>query len=122
YHYFFNEETGELRDSGLVQQVDNPAFLAISSNRMLYAINALFEYKGEQTGAISAFSIDTSSKSLIYVNEQSSKGQRPAYVCIDNSGEYLFVANYGGGSIAVFPIESNGQIGSITDTIQFEGE
>jgi 6-phosphogluconolactonase (cycloisomerase 2 family) len=49
------------------------------------------------------------------VNTVSSEGAAPAHLSIDATGKFVFVANYGGGSIAVFPILSGGSLGPRVD-------
>lgn len=121
YLYHFNEETGELRYFDVVKQVADPSFLTPGPDRTLYAINALFEYEGQPTGAVSAFSIERESGRLTLLNERSSRGRRPAYVFVDRSKKYVLLANYGEGSVVVFPILSDGRLGEATDVIQHRG-
>ncbi len=42
--------------------------------------------------------------------------RRPVFLSIDGTGKYLFVANYGGGSIAVLPIHTDGSLGTAVDS------
>lgn len=121
YLYYFNEETGELRYYDVVENVADPSFLALGSDSTLYAINALFEYQGQPTGSVSAFSIERESGKLIPLNVQLSQGRRPAYVCVDRSGKYVLLANYGEGNIVVLPLLSDGRLGPATDIVQHVG-
>src|SRR3989475_1509342 len=98
-----DRRSGELVRVGAVNAGANPSFLSIHPNgRVLYAVNEL-----EQTGAVSAFAIERATGALTRLNEQPSGGGAPCYVSVDGSGRALRVANYGGGSVALLPIEAN---------------
>jgi len=101
-----DRRSGELLQVGAVNAGTNPSFLSIHPNgRVLYAVNEL-----EQTGAVSAFAIERATGALTRLNEQPSGGGAPYYVSVDRSGHALLVANYGGGSVALLPIEPNGAL------------
>jgi len=84
---------------------------------VLYAVNEL-----EQTGAVSAFTIDRATGALTRLNEQPSEGGAPCYVSVDRSGSVVLVANYAGGSIALLPIHANGSLGPAAQVIQHTGK
>jgi len=46
----------------------------------------------------------------------SAKGDGPAHVSTDRTGKFAFVANYGGGTVAVLPIGPGGALGDAVDT------
>jgi 6-phosphogluconolactonase len=107
---------------GLVAETENPSFLASDpSGSFLYAVNEIDEYKGQKTGTISAFSIEKSSGKLTLLNKVASQGTGPCYVTTDKTGRYVFVANYGGGSIADFPVLKDGSLGLVASFIQHSG-
>ena len=122
YAYHFNPENGELNPVGLVAKTDNPSFIAIdSAGRFLYAVNELDTFQNQPAGAISVFAIDKKSGQLKLLQQISSLGAAPAHLSLDMTGRYLMVANYNGGNFAVFPIGSDGQLGSHTALIQDSG-
>src|SRR3989475_2758588 len=99
-----DRRSGELVRVGAVNAGANPSFLSIHPNgRVLYAVNEL-----EQTGAVSAFAIESGTGALTRLNEQPSGGGAPCYVSVERSGRAALVANYAGGSVALLPIEPNG--------------
>ena len=66
YAYRFDSGTGQITPLGLAAQSTNPSFLAIHPNRrFVYAVNEIGNYKGEKSGAVSAFSIDKKSGNLL---------------------------------------------------------
>lgn len=110
-----NLETGELSHGTLVAKTPNPSWIAIHpSKKFLYAVNEVSDYAGGN-GSVSAFAIDYATGALRALNTVSSEGAIPAYLSLDASGRFVFVANYGGGSIAVLPIRDDGSLGSATD-------
>jgi len=106
-----DRRSGQLRRVGSVSAGANPSFLALHPNgRTLYAVNELEQYSGRPTGAVSAFAIAGDTGALTRLNEQPSGGGAPCFVSVDRSGRALLVANYGGGSVALLPIEANGAL------------
>jgi 6-phosphogluconolactonase (cycloisomerase 2 family) len=67
---------------------------------------------------VSAFAIDRANGDLRFLNTVSSQGAGPAYLSVDATGKYAFIANYFGGSIAVLPILPNGFLGSAIEVHQ----
>src|SRR6185312_4572417 len=66
-------------------------------------------------GSVSAFAIDGATGALKVLNTVSSKGAIPAHCSVDAAGKFVFVANYGGGSIAVLPIRTDGSLAAAAD-------
>ncbi len=122
YAFRFNPDTGETGPVDLVAATDNPSFLAIDPTAsFLYAVNEVDAFHGEPTGAISVFAIDRESGELKLLQQVSSLGGAPAHVSLDRSARYLMVANYNGGSVAVFPIENDGRLGRHSSFMQHAG-
>ena len=51
----------------------------------------------------------------------SSKGAGPCHVLVDKTGKNLLVANYGSGSVASFPMKSDGSLSEASAFIQHKG-
>ncbi len=110
-----DEAQGELSSPVLAAKSVNPSFLAVhSSGRFLYAVNEV------EDGMASAFSIDESA-GLRLLNQSSSKGAGPCYLSLDRTGRHLLVANYGGGSVTVIPVGSDGTLGPATASAKHAG-
>ena len=108
--YAVDRTTGALTPSGSIAAfAGSPSFLAVDRGRA-FAIS-------ESTSRVGAYSVDPSSGTLTFLNAVSTGGTGPAYLSVDRSGKYVFVANYGNGSISVFPILANGQIGAAQQTL-----
>jgi len=107
--------TGELVHRGLAAKSRNPSWIVIHpSRKYLYAANEISDFQGS-FGSVSAFAIDGDSGALRELNIVSSRGAGPAYISLDSTGDFAFVANYLGGSIAVLPIKSDGSLGEPVD-------
>ena len=116
YGYRFDSNSGKLQPMGAIGEADRPSFLAIHPNRRY-----LYSVSGTNGGTVSAFSIDASSGKLTPLNSVSSKGAGPCYVRVDASGKNALVANYGGGSVAVIPIEADGKLREASSFVQHSG-
>jgi 6-phosphogluconolactonase len=122
YAYRFETATGKTTPIGVAAETENPSFLAIHPNRRsLYAVNEISTYDGQAAGSVSAFAIDPATHALKLLNRVSSRGAGPCYVAVDNMGKWLFAANYGGGSVAAFPIHDDGSLGEASAFFQHTG-
>ena len=125
YAYRFKTATGAvepLGTAGLAAETENPSFLAVHPNqRFLYAVNEVSRYEGQQSGSVSAFAIDRATGTLTLLNRVSSRGGSPCHLSVDASGKWLFVANYGGGNVAAFPLQQDGRVGEARTVIQHSG-
>jgi len=122
YVYTFDPASAKLTPLGVAAETTNPSFLAIdSASRFLYAVNETPNYKGASSGAVSAFAIDPQNGKLSLLNQVPSRGADPCYIAFDKTGKFALVANYTGGSIAVFPVRDDGHIGKSAAFIQHAG-
>lgn len=122
YAFRFDPATGQSTALGLAAETTNPSFVAPHPNgRFLYAVNELQKYNGPNSGGVSAFAVDPGTGKLTFLNEVPSRGADPCYIIVDKSGKWVLVANYGGGSVAVFPIHEDGRIGEATTFVQHHG-
>lgn len=120
YVYRFNPATGRLTSLGLAAETENPSFLAVAPDgRYLYAVNEMIG--GKRNGAVSAFAINLRTGKLTFLNQLSSEGSSPCYVSLDKTGKYALVANYGSGSVAVFPLGRNGRLQKASAFVQHTG-
>jgi len=122
YAFRFDPASGEATSLGLAAETTNPSFVAVHpSGRFLYAVNEVPNYQGPNSGGVSAFSIDRETGKLTFLNEVPSKGADPCYITVDRSGKFVLVANYTGGSVAVFPISADGKLGEASGFVQHTG-
>src|SRR5262249_22281286 len=103
--------TGKLGEPSLAAEAVNPSFLALPpTGRFLYAVGEVGRFEGKPTGGVSAFAIGKNGD-LKLLNQQSSGGAGPCHLVVDKLGKNVLAANYGGGSVCVLPIGSDGRLG-----------
>ena len=123
YAYRFDAATGQITPLGLAAETTNPSFVALHPNgRFLYAVNEVGKYQGPNSGGVSAFSIDRATGKLTFLNEVPSRGADPCYITVDKTGKHVLVANYTGGSVAVFPVLEDGKLGEASAFVQHTGK
>jgi len=122
YAFRYDAATSEITPLGLAAETTNPSWVALHPNgRFLYAVNEVGNYKGPNSGGVSAFSIDHATGKLTFLNEVASRGADPCYITVDKTGKYVLVANYTGGSVAVFPVLADGKLGEASAFVQHTG-
>jgi 6-phosphogluconolactonase len=113
YRFEVDGGTGALTRRKLVATAQNPSWIVIHpSKKYLYTVNEIVH---QQSGSVSAYAIESATGDLTPLNMVSSEGSGPAHMSLDASGRFAFVANYAGGTIAVFPIEKGGRLGAAVD-------
>jgi 6-phosphogluconolactonase len=111
YRLTFDAAAGTMTEPVLAVETKNPSFLALHpSGRFLYAVGEISSFEGQKTGAVSAFAIDAKTGDLALLNQQSSEGAGPCHLVVDKTGRNVLVANYGGGTVAVLPIDDAGRL------------
>ena len=114
--------SGALTRPELAGETASPSFLAVHpSQNFLYAINEIGNFLGKESGSVSAFAIDRNTGRLTALNQQPSVGRGPAHLVVDKAGRNVLVANYGGGSVAVVPIGTDGALKPPSAFIQHTG-
>lgn len=118
YVYEFDRKTGAMQQIQAMGNAKSPSFLALHpSGNYLYSVNEGSQIGPNNAGAVSAYAIDAKTGKLAFLNTQSSLGNGPCHITIDKTGKTAFVSNYGGGSLAVLPILSDGKLAVATDSV-----
>src|SRR6202158_1346529 len=69
YAYRFDADTGQITSLGLAAETTNPSFVALHPHgRFLYAVNEVGNYKGPNSGGVSAFSLGRATGKLTFLN------------------------------------------------------
>jgi 6-phosphogluconolactonase len=122
YAYLFDLGVGKLSPLGVAAESEDPSFLAVHpSGKYLYAVNETDHFGGQKSGAVSAFSIDSRTAKLTLLNQAGTQGAGPCYISLDKAGKFVLVANYDGGSIAVFPTGEDGSLAPASAFVQHSG-
>ena len=108
--------SGALTQLQVVDDIRNPSWLAVNpAQTRLYASAKSIITRARTSGAVVSYAIDADSMQLTRLGAVSSAGPTPAYVSVHPSGKFVFVANYGGGNVAVFPVGADGALGEASD-------
>ncbi|SCL18383.1 6-phosphogluconolactonase, cycloisomerase 2 family [Micromonospora nigra] len=107
--------TGALTPLGTVAVTPGPSFLARHPvHPVLYAVHELPD------GQVSAWRVGADGD-LDPLGAWSSGGAEPCHLAVAPDGGHLFVANYGGGSVAVLPLDAQGVPAGRSDLVVHEG-
>ncbi len=114
YLFSLDLKTGLLTQIKVVAKIPSPSWIATHPNgNFLYAVNEVSNFTtSPPSGSVTAFAIDRGTADLTLINVVSSQGAGPAHLSVDPLGQFVFVANYGGGSFAVLPIQADGSLGN----------
>ena len=116
YLFRVDRATAALLQMQVVDDIRNPSWLALNpAQTRLYAISEIDNYQGAHDGAVVTYAIDPASMQLTRLSAVGSSGTSPAHVSVHPSGKFVFVANYGGGNVAVFPVATDGTLGPASD-------
>ena len=116
YLFRVDRASGALTQLQVFGDVRNPSWLAVNpAQTRLYAVSEIDNYQGQRTGAVVSYAIDSETLQLERLGAVSSGGNTPAHASVHPSGKFVFVANYGGGNVAVLPVGSDGALGEPTD-------
>src|ERR1700732_5255571 len=116
YLFRLDPVTAALTQLQIVDDIRNPTWLAINpAGTRVYAVSEIDNFQGKHSGAVVSYAIDAGSLQLKRLGAVSSGGITPAHASVHPSGKFVFVANYGGGSVAVFPVGDDGALGEATD-------
>ncbi len=119
YRSKLDGSTGKLSEPELAAEAASPSFLAIHpTGKYLYAVG---ETDGKDGGAVLAYSIDGKTGALTKLNDGTTGGPGPCHVSISPKGDYATVANYGGGSTAVFKLDPDGKLAGRVGFFQHMG-
>jgi len=114
----FNEETCAMSYVDGVKGISNPSYQNVSNDgNYIYSVGE----DDEDLATVNAIQLDKEKGKLTLLNSQLVGEGAPCYIRVSPDGQFLLTANYMGGSISVFPIEKDGNIGGHPYTIRFKG-
>jgi 6-phosphogluconolactonase len=101
----------------------NPSYFCISKKRgLIYAVNELDQFKGLRGGGLTTLRYNSKTGGIIKINDLVVPNGGPCFISLSAHKDFLFMANYTGGSVAVIKLDKKGIPVSITDSIIFKGE
>ena len=121
YRLQFDSAKGRITPEPLqVFKAANPSWLTLSKDQTrLFVVNENGKGQSDVVGRASSVAIDPKTNELTLINQVKTLGEEPTHSSLSADGRYLFVANYGvhadpGGSLAVLPINAEGQLQPVT--------
>jgi 6-phosphogluconolactonase (cycloisomerase 2 family) len=123
--HIFNVDrtTGALTPAGVFELGTSPSCLALgAAGARLYSANETDRAGQNNEGTVSAFAVKPQDGTLELLNTVHSGGAGPTYVSVHPRGQFLLVANYFSGSVAVLPILADGRLGEATDVESVRGK
>jgi 6-phosphogluconolactonase len=113
----FDTDTGALTKPQFLLEAKEPAFFAISSDgTRLYTCNS------GTPGGLSAYTVEPHTGRLRLLNRVLAGGGDTSFISLDKASRHVLVANYDGGSVAVFALRPDGSIGDWTAFDQHKGQ
>ena len=119
YHCQLDTEKGQLTDTTLAAEISGPGFLAMHpQGHHLYAVGTL---EGEPSVVAYKLEKRGDQASLVLDNSLAIGDGGAAHVAVDQTGSTVLTAQYGGGSVAAFRLNSDGSLKERTTLIDHEG-
>ncbi len=123
YVFAFDTASGKLTPRTVVKDLTNPSFLAVHPQTgNVYVVHEKGTFEGNPGGGVIALAVDPRSGDVRVLNKQSSGGEDPCYISLDQTGRFALVANYISGSVAMLPIAADGSLGPVCSTDQHTGK
>ena len=107
---------------GSYASIVNPSFLLAHPNgRWLYAVSETGKESHGTPGEVWALKFERDPFSIEVINHRSSGGDWPCHLQFDGAHTCLVTTNYGSGSAAIYPLQSDGSLAGMTDLVQHQG-
>ena len=118
YSFIFHADTGKIEDIKVAAELNNPTYLAISSNnQFLYSVA-----QDGSKGGVAAFSLNNSNGELQLLNKLTAEGSPPCHVSLDRENRYLLSGNYHKGLVEAYTLNhENGLINGEPSMIEHKG-
>ncbi|MCA9035836.1 MAG: lactonase family protein [Planctomycetaceae bacterium] len=119
YHTTLNCKTGKLSSPVLAAEADAPGFLAMHPKRpVIYAVATI-----QDEPCVAAYSIEGApgKRSLALLNTIEIGDGGAAHLSVDRTGQFLVTAQYGGGSVALFTLNTDGSLKQRIQIVDHEG-
>lgn len=108
--------TGELTELMGIGGIERPSFIAVHPTGTSFVATSEV---GD--GELVSYWIHPTAKKIVEINRQSSNGDHPAHVTIDETGQWLLSVTYSGATVNVHPLHADGAIGDLAASVKHEG-
>jgi 6-phosphogluconolactonase len=118
----FNPSDGSLKLVTSFNAGPNPSYFCFNRNlNLVYAINEVDSFRNSRSGGLTTLKHDGNFGDLQKINEIAVPNGGPCYISITPQNDFLLIANYGGGSVAVVKLDGTGIPVNVTDKEQLFG-
>jgi 6-phosphogluconolactonase len=101
----------------------DPSYFAVSKKHgLIYAANEVMKFRGVDGGGVTTLKYNEKAGCTDKINEIPVPNGGPCFISLTPEEDFLFVANYMGGSVAVIRLDGLGIPESVTDNIIYEKE
>ena len=110
YHSTFNPDNGRFSSVKLAAKIGSPGFLTLHPNgKILYSV-------GRWETGTGAVGYHINKGELKEFTRMACPDGGGCHIAVHPSGKFLLTAQYGGGSVALFPLDPSGKLGEPTVT------
>ena len=110
YHATFNPDNGSFSSAKLAAKIGSPGFLTLHPNgKILYSV-------GRWETGTGAVGYHINKGELKEFTRMACPDGGGCHIAVHPSGKFLLTAQYGGGSVALFPLDPSGKLGEPTVT------
>lgn len=111
YHAIFDTEKGKLSEAELAAEISEPGFLTLHPDKQkLYALGQL-----DGQSVVAGYNIGSSGQITHFTTSPITDGNG-THIAVHPSARFLLSAQYGTGSIALFPLDEAGNLGTAAIT------
>jgi 6-phosphogluconolactonase len=115
-------QTGTVDQPTLATPASRTTFIGLHpTGDVLYSVAEVRGETGDKIPVIASWKMNAKDGSLSKINHQSAEGAGPCFVTASADGKYAAVANYGSGSIAIYPLREDGSIEPASGKVQHQG-
>jgi 6-phosphogluconolactonase len=116
----FNLSDGSMTSLSSFNAGPNPSFFCFRRNsNLIYAINEVDTFMNVRAGGLTTISHDGAFGNLRKVNEMAVPNGGPCNISLNPQNDFILIANYDGGSVAVVSVDGSGIPVAVTDTVHF---
>jgi 6-phosphogluconolactonase len=119
--YEFNTKSGNLKLNSEFDVGPSPSFFCFSGNYgFIFAINEVSDFAEGPSGGLTTLSYNPKNDSLLKIHELPVPNGGPCFISLSPGRQYLLIANYDGGSIAVVKLDEYGAPANVVKYTKFE--
>ncbi|MCS7463484.1 lactonase family protein [Paenibacillus doosanensis] len=118
--YAWDEQEGTLSAVDAIPGLINPTFMAVSQRQgLLYSYTQADE--GQDSGAVLTFRIDPATGTLAPAGQALSLDKSATHINLDHAEQFALTVSYSEGTVNLFPVQGNGEVGQLADKARHEG-